>query len=62
MNLYCKSVRAFHDIKELLLLLLELMALAVEVLDDLGGAIKGNQSRDVVQGRVACEKRRVRRS
>lgn len=38
------------------------MILGLEVFDDLGGAIQSDESGNVVERRVLCEKRRVWRS
>ena len=62
MNLYCQSVSTFNHIQKLLLLLLELATLAGKVLDDFRRAIEGNESGNVVERRVVCEKGGVRSS
>ena len=62
MNLYGQSVCPLHDVEKGLLVLLEFIALTSEVLDDFGRTIYGDESGNVVDGRVVCEKGRVWRS
>ena len=47
-DLYRESISTLNHIEDLLLLLLELAALASKVLADIGGAIEGDESRNVV--------------
>lgn len=60
-NLDGKRVAALDHSEVFFLLLLELAGLVVQVLDDLGGAIDGDQRGDVVERRVAGQESRVRR-
>lgn len=61
-NLNRKGVSTLNSVQELLLLLLELVALGSKVLEDFGRAIEGDERGDVVQRRVVSEERGVRSS
>jgi hypothetical protein len=58
-NLYRQSVAAVNHIQKLLLLLLELMALAGKMLEDFGRAIEGDERCNVVERRVVSQERGV---
>lgn len=61
-NLRRKGVAALYHAEELLLVLLEVVDLARKVLEDLVGAIDGDECCNIVEGRVAGQRARVGRS
>lgn len=54
-----EGVLALDDVEELLLVLLDLVARGVKVLDDVCRAVKAGKGGDVVQGRVLGQRGRV---
>jgi hypothetical protein len=61
-NLNCKGALTFDNVKEFLLLLGEIMALAIEVLDYLQATVHGDEGGNIVKRRVVCEEALIRRS
>jgi hypothetical protein len=58
-NFYGQSISAFNRVQEFFFLLLELVALAGKMLEDLGRAIEGDESCNVVERRVVSQERGV---
>lgn len=62
LDLYEQRTVGLNGVDDLLLLLLDLVALGVQMLDDLSWAIKGGEGSDVVERRLLREEAGVWRS